>query len=362
MAGRQRLIYNVLDLYVSSGLATGSHTGSASPVQLSRIQSFDFDFKRNLQDVLQYGNLNRIGYIDSNSPDVTAKYDFYTTNGANENRAGLTVTTGTQLVTAISGLLAGTSDPKNIFCIVADQAYDANGYTQATTGTICVAQASISNYTFNAAVGDLAKSSFDYSALNAAAFAAVNGTNDCPCVDSQGQKITGNPFTIPIGQTNPDGTIAAIQKGDILVSAYSGLFFATGDLKLQSATLTLDLARTPINQLGSSFPVSRPLNVPINATLSLNAEVGDVTDSNLVDLLCQTGNLNLAVTLLTPQCGGNGAAAYRIYFNGATLTDESFTSAVGSNATATFNYSTQLGGASLITGAGVYLSGSYTTY
>src|SRR6478736_4226837 len=128
--------FNALALYFSSGSATGLHTGSAMPLEITRVQTFSTDATNNLVDINAFGQLAALARLPD-APDVTMSTSWYVTNGANENRIGLTVTTGTQsLVNCISGILAGNVDVKNAFLEIVDPSYDANGYIGTTTGCI----------------------------------------------------------------------------------------------------------------------------------------------------------------------------------------------------------------------------------
>jgi hypothetical protein len=116
---RNRIIYQSLGVFASQVAANVSQTGVGAVKQLTRVQSFDSSFERNLEDINQFGNLAAIDRLDTEAPTVSATLEYYLTDGGNENLLGLTVTTGNQQsVSSISGILNKATDEKNIYLMV----------------------------------------------------------------------------------------------------------------------------------------------------------------------------------------------------------------------------------------------------
>jgi len=365
---RNRTIYNVLSLYASQVPATGQQTGLNTVRQLSRVQSFDEDFTRNFTDVNQFGNLAAIDRIEVEAPDVTASFSYYLTDGLNERLLGFTVpTTGSSSqVSAISGLLTKTTDEKNYYLVIADEGNDAAGYTLARTGVIGIGNAYITSYTVNAAVGDIPTADVELEALNLRVYGqlqSLSSGNEVPTVRaSDGQPLPGIRFVLPQATSLTGTSIPnALLPGDILFSPSGTLGFSDTDLKVQDFTLTVDLPRTPLNRIGSRFAFSREIDFPITSTLEMTAEVGDLESGNLVDLLCSNPNRDFTITMKAPACGGTGTNALTYLFRGAKLTSQSFSSAIGDNATMTATYEVQIGSPQQ-TDRGVFISGSYVSF
>ena len=78
---RNRVIYQSEALYVSKD---ASSTASGDHAQLERVQSANYSFNINRQDVNQYGTLARIGTEIIEPPTVTADFSYYLTQGFNE--------------------------------------------------------------------------------------------------------------------------------------------------------------------------------------------------------------------------------------------------------------------------------------
>lgn len=362
---RNRTIYQVLALYASQVTATGMQTGVNDIKQLSRVQSFDEDFTRNFTDVNQFGNLAAIDRIETENPDVTASFSYYLTNGQNEKFLGFNVgTSGTpesSLRSCISGLLNKTTDEKNYYLLIVDEGNDAVGYASANTGVIGVGNGFITSYSVNAAVGEIPSADVEIEGLNIRVYGSTVGNTVIPAVNPvDGSNITGNFFRIPQANAGTGvGIPSALQPGDVIFSLPndSTIGFSETDLKVQDFTLSFDLARTPLQKLGNRFAFSREIDFPVTATLEVNAEVGDIKSGNLADILCSESLKNFTISMKEPGCGANKNTALAYLFKGAKLVSQSFSSAIGDNATMSASYEVQLGGPQDLD-KGIFISGS----
>jgi len=359
---RNRTIYNVLALYASQVPATGMQTGTNTVRQLSRVQSFDEDFSRNFTDVNQYGDLASIDRLEVESPEVTSSFSYYLTDGGNENALGLTVATGNQpLVSCISGLLTKVTDEKNYYLLIADEGYDASLYNRTTTGVIGLGNAYITSYTVNAAVGDFPTADVELEALNLRVYNPLGATNSVPAINPEsGTNLTSVNFRLPQATSITGSSIpTALLPGDLSFTPEGALGFDNSNLKVQDFTLTVDLPRTPLNKLGSRFAFAREIDFPVTATLEMTAEVGDLASGNLVDQICDTSFRNFTISMRTGTCGGSAGRTALLYqFKGAKLTSQSFTSAIGDNASMTATFEVQIGGPQQLD-RGIFISGTY---
>jgi len=363
---RNRTIYQVLALYASQVTAvTGMQTGVNDVKQLSRVQNFDEDFTRNFTDVNQFGNLAAIDRIETENPDVTASFSYYVTNGQNEKFLGLNVypsgTVEANLRSCISGLLTKATDEKNYYLLIADEGNDAAGYAGANTGVIGVGNGFLTSYSVNAAVGEIATAEIEVEGLNIRVYGNATGAPVIPAVNPvDGSNVTGSFFKLPQATAiTGAGIPTALQPGDIVFNlpADSTIGFTETDLKVQDFTLSFDLSRTPLQKLGNRFAFSREIDFPVTATLEVNAEVGDLKDGNLSDILCSETLKNFSILMKEPGCGATKPTAIAYVFKGAKLVSQSFSSAIGDNATMTASYEVQLSGPQ-DTERGVFISGS----
>lgn len=364
---RNRIIYNVLALYASQVGPTGMQTVPGSIKQLTRVQSFDEDFSRNLTDVNQFGNLAAIDRVEVEAPTVNGSLSYYVTDGSNEKYLGLTVTPSGQTnnVSCISGILNKSTDEKNYYLLIADEGNDASNYNAdgispaGKSGVLALGNGFVTSYSINAAVGEIPTATVDIEALNVRIYADITGEENVPAVNpSNGQPITTAQFSLPVASTNDnDDQSTALQPGDIDFTLDGVVGFDEANLKIQDFTLSFDLSRTPLQKLGSKFAFSREIDFPVTASLEVNAEVGDLTDGSLADLLCNSDTYDFTITMKKPDCNGNGVPSLRYIFKGAKLISQNFSSAIGDNATMSATYEVQLGSPQ-DNSKGIFISGS----
>lgn len=395
---RNRVIYNALNLYVGQTDAiSGDHISAGAVRQLTRVQSFDEDFSRNLVDVNRYGQLTAIDRIDSQSPMVKANFSYLLTDATNEYYMGMTV--GNLFpdlsypASCISEILNGSTDSKNYFLTIADEGNDAIKYKGANTGVIGIGNACITNYSVEAAVGQLPKATVALEGFNINVLYPMqgNGYDQLPSVNpNAGTSVTGG-FVIPVGSgSNSAGQVAALQPGQMTLSLSGILGFSSTDLKIQNFKLNIPLNRKPIVRVGNKFPTYRPIEFPVKATVSIDAELGSLyaggppynanpysgqlgvtgvppwylnpnegntSVNNFDNILCDTGIYNLQVAFQNPNCAATGLNALVYQFNNCRLLSQKVSTAIGSNAKLSAEWETQVGAPEDLTN-GVYIYGN----
>lgn len=358
---RNRIIYQSLGVFASQVAADAPQTGAGAIKQLTRVQSFDSSFERNLEDINQFGNLAAIDRLDTEAPTVTASLSYYLTDGGNESLLGLTVTTGNQAgVSSISGILNKVTDEKNIYLMVANEGNDASNYV-GTTGVVGLGNSFITSYTLDVAVGEIPSATVELEALNARMYSNVQSTgNAVPAVNPEnGAPVTDVYFALPQHKTNAYGSQpTALLPGDATLDITGIIGWAGTDLKVQSASMSVALDRTPLNKLGSRFSFAREIDFPATATLDIEAEVGDLADGDFADLLCETGTYDLTLKLKKIACDGAGDYAMIATLKGAKLVSQDITTAIGDNATMSASFEVPIGGPQ-DTARGIFLSGTY---
>lgn len=363
---RNRIIYQSLALYAGQNNAqSGVHNTPGSIQQLTRVQSWDSDFSRSFTDINQYGQLAAIDRIEVEAPTVNMSTSWYPTDGFNEKSIGLSVPGAGQGESALlSGILKKETDEKNYFLLVASEGSDAVGYAGAKTGIFGIGNAFLTSYSLEASVGDVPTASADFEALNFAVYSEALGTNDVPAINPEnGLKVAGVPFSLPLATQNSDpDQVTVLRPGDITFSLTDEQVkgFTANDIKIQSFTLSTELSRTPIEKLGSRFPFSREIDFPVTASLSVEAQMGDLADFNLSDLLCETGFYDMSIALKQNSCEGDGPIALLTKIKGAKLVSENVSTSIGDNASVTLEYEVSIGGPEDLT-KGVFISGSYPT-
>lgn len=357
MSSRNRVIYQSESLYVSEDVdssTTGKHR------ELIRVQSANYGFTINRQDVNQYGNLARIDSLVLESPTVNFDFSYYLTNGINEKALGFDISETAQFA---SGFLE-TSSGRNFYIVTSNEGQDSTSFiTPDPYSLIGIGNAFLSDYTVDLAVGSLPTANVSFEASN------INSLNGTVTGDSfNNYSLTGSlPSVNPVDGTTLLGTQSirvpqnvggdgptALRPGDIVLSfpGFDGGATESGTLTsisgdggfhVQSASLSVPLSRTPIEKLGTKFPFARVVDFPANATLTVNAVLNTVEAGNLANIIAGCGSdVIKEVSILMKSCEQEDVLKWTL--KGVTLDAESFSSSVGSNKTVDLTFGVQLGG------------------
>jgi len=362
---RNRVIYQSEALYASKEVTS---TTSGNHTQLERVQSANYNFTINRQDVNQYGQLARLDSIVLEPPTVSLDYSYYLTDGFNERALGFYVQTGAGASgNFASGHLADGSG-RNLFVTTVAEGFDAQGINgTATKSVIGLGNAYLSNYGLELAVGAIptVSVSMECSNINSTISPTVTGDTAITGINNPGVDIAAGTSLGTKVQLKPaitgESSITALRPGDITVSINSfdgqtiSLLSGTDSINIQSASLSLPLSRSPIQRLGSKFPFARVVDFPVVATLSINAVLTDVTARNLADVINDTSKKNISLTLKDT----NSANRIIYTMKNCVLDSESFSSSIGSNKSVDITFSTQIGGPN-DTENGIFVSGANT--
>jgi len=362
---RNRVIYQSEGLYVSKSAALG---GAEDHEQLNRIQSANYSFSIERQDVNQYGNLARIDSLVLSPPTVSLDFSYYLADGFNERSLGFFVqhsgiaTKSQRDANAgqwtsgnfASGQLASSSGT-NFFIVTSPAGVDLNktgiGEDLDTKDTVIgVGNCYVSDYSVELAVGSLP--TVNVSVEGANMNSDTSGKNFAsPAINQE----SGTPFIRPITLPKPtrDGgitgsldkaPITALRPGDITLTLASledsSLVVIDGaeGAHVQSASISIPLSRTPIERLGSKFPFSRDVDFPVSCTFSVSAVVSATQAANLSSILDESSQ-EASIMIKS-----NDVDAIQYRMKGLKIDSQSFSSSIGSNKTVDLTFSTQVGG------------------
>jgi hypothetical protein len=367
---RNRILYQSEAIFISSGVATGfmftsGNSGQSTLLQIQRAQSFSHDFTINRQDINQMGNLARIDSIITDAPTVNASLQYYPTDGANESKLGL-YAKGT--VSCLSGILSKATDPKNLFCVVTPEGSDAaNNTAYNSMGVVSLGNASISNLTWNFSVGAIPTCDVTFEALNVK-YDTGSQNISTPAVNLEnGRPITGVNFSIPaITAGTGAGLLSALKPGDVFLSLDNrdatalGIFMSGANaVPVQSASISIPLARENLNRLGSLFSFAKVETYPITPTVQIEVFATDLKTSALSDVLCNDQFTNFSITCKEPNCSGAGDVSLKFNILNAKLESQNFSNAVGQNAkTVSLSYSCTISAPEDVSN-GITISGKY---
>ena len=408
MATRNRVIYQSEAIFVSpdatgyhytGNQGQGLHTGNDSPTenrrssvlrQLSRVQSANYSFTINRQDVNQYGQLGRIDSIILDSPTVSLDFSYYLTDGENERLLGFNVNGQDSCVSG--RLLADESEGQNFFILTAKEGEDAIANDldpNADMSVISLGNGFLSDYSVDLSVGSLPTASVSIEGFNIKSDVGTTGL-ELPAVSPfDGTRLANYQdqlYSVPTAVRNTatgDGgaSESALRPGDItieledagLIAAQQGTEASKTSAHIQSCSLSVPLSRTVLERIGSSFGYTRVVDFPVNASLTVNALVADLKTGNLLDRIYEedtdaaSERFGLAkandihITLKNPtvnaaQPGRTSSNAMVFSLKNAVLESESFSSSIGSNKSVDLTFSTQIAGPQDLNN-GVFMSG-----
>lgn len=364
---RNRIIYQSEALYAGPCPATGVHfegganteiSGEKNLVkQLQRIQTANYSFNIDRTDVNQFGQLAAIDRVVLTSPTVSLDFNYLVANLINEQLLGFTIQqtgaggTASAEVSCISGILNKSQDERNYFIKTTPEGTDAVGNQNNSVGVISIGNGFITSYSQEASVGNFPTASVSVEGLNMKFDTEASGRNIPAINPTNGKIIDGRQFSLPYADRNSTQNalasgISVLRPGDISFSLPAVIgATSSGDnqFNIQSYTLSFDLARTPIEKLGSRFAFAREIDFPLTVSLSIDAQVTDMTSGNLASLVDNdaTTSYNPQISIKKP---GTDDVVARFTLKNAKLDSQEYSSDIGSNKTVTLNFSSQVGG------------------
>jgi hypothetical protein len=392
MASRTRIISQSKAVYVSPTGALGNLTPAGKiltgvmPQQLHRVDtfSFDIDIAGGRQDIREFGQLARIGTITLGDLNPSFSLGYYLGEGENEGNLGFNGLgiTGNEGGTAsvmqdqfISGIIG--EDPakreKNLFVLTVKEGADAFASTSSfidnPTGRFSTAEraghdvvslgnCNFESYSLNFAVGEIPRVDIDGTAENLTFDTTSSGLYN-PSLNKAGGRADTGQFMLGTPSTGnmdvlvlrpEDVTLSFSRVGDF---AFGGT--SLGDMHVQSASIEVPLSRTPIEALGSAKAVAKPLDFPINVTMSVSALLKNFAAGQIDKIL--TGSAGAETTdIILKVKGEDGENKHHYVMKKAVMDSQGFSQGLDDNETIDLVFSTQIGGTNQ-TDQGFFYSG-----
>jgi hypothetical protein len=375
---RKRVIYQSEALY-SAG--TGA-SGTADIQQIHRVQDISHSVEVARTDVNEFGKLAALSREVIEVPTVSCDFSYYVIDGHNE-ASGLGLTIDGHNVTSstniLSGIMAENSSvaEKNYYILTVKEGDDATQDTNyssaqsAANGVIGVGNGFLTSYGFSASVGEIPSASCSVEASNLRFDTSSSGIPN-PAIDTSNglpldatvtipHSTTGDlqAFAVRPGDITVDFGSASLQQGGVLLPGMTDTD-AAGKSKacVQSVSIDLPLSRTPLQCLGSVFPKSRELDLPITTTLTVNANLADISSGDLNSLLCDDAQQRNITVKMRSRCKTTDSDNIMIFgFSGAQLDSQSMSSSIGDNKSVDLSFSAQIGGPQDASN-GLFVSGS----
>jgi hypothetical protein len=387
MASRTRIISQSKAVYVSPTGTLGNLTApqktttGVMPQQLHRVDtfSFDIDIAGGRQDIREFGQLARIGTITLGDLNPSFSLGYYLGEGENEgnlgfNGLGISALDGSLQDQFISGILS--EDPakreKNLFVLTVKEGADAFASTSSfidnPTGHFTTAEraghdvvslgnCNFESYSLNFAVGEIPRVDIDGTAENLTFDTTSSGLYN-PSLNKAGGRADTGQFMLGTPSTG-SMDVLVLRPEDVTLS-FSKEEFAfggtdLGDMHVQSASIEVPLSRTPIEALGSAKAVAKPLDFPINVTMSVSALLKNFQEGQIDKIL--TGSAGAETTNITLNVKGeDGKTKHQYVMQKAVMDSQGFSQGLDDNETIDLVFSTQIGGTNQ-TDQGFFYSG-----
>jgi hypothetical protein len=330
-------------IYQSEALFVGPLTPEVNPKQLHRIQSANYDFNITRQDVNQYGELAAIDRIILEQPTVNLEFSYYLTSGNNETELGFHLSSSEGV---LKNILDGTEDTKNYFIGISSAGKDQNqnqNQTEAGSGrsVIGIGNGFMTSYSVEAAVGSLPTATVSVEGLNMKFYTSASEIVAPNVEPETGLENTTNKITLPLAVSDTDNDIKALRPGDVSVTINGTK--GVKDLKVQNASISLELNREDIQKLGSKFAFTKEVDYPVTVTAEFEAVVSDTEAGSLAEIVKEdSAKYTISVEFKTK----SGASNLKYELKGAKLDSQSFSSSIGENKTVSLAFSAQVGGPS----------------
>jgi hypothetical protein len=120
--------------------------------------------------------------------------------------------------------------------------------------------------------------------------------------------------------------------------------------------LSFDLARDPLQKLGSRFAFAREITFPVTVTCSVDANLGDITTGSLADVIDADSAYDLDIKLNAPGTSNADNVMARYVLKKCKLDSQEYTSDIGSNKSVSLSFSAQVGGPKQ-SNVGLFISG-----
>lgn len=367
---RQRITYQSEALYAGNLL-------QHEPKQLYRIQTAGHSLDVQYIDVQELGVLKALDRELIESPVVNLDFSYYLMDGRNERTLGFSVEGRDGVVSQrnfLYGLLNDTTDEKNYYLLTAPEREEAaNGssnYIANQNGVLGIGNGYITNYSISAAIGEIPTASITVEATNIRF--DINSVNiDNPAIDVENGTAINYPIDIPVATDGMAELSAFILKpGNIKLDFGSKKFLEGGVLLagmddagdkeacVQSFTLDIPIARNPKICLDKFHPIDREIQFPINATLSVTANILKTSEGTLSNIICNPEQERDISIKLKHECSQEDSMVYSL--KGAVLTSQGMSSVFNDTKTVDLVFETQIESYTTTT-KGVFLTAPTTT-
>jgi hypothetical protein len=289
-------------------------SGNAAGVVVPNVQSCSTAFQIQRRESMRLGRFAPLPYrMAEQDPLINVQLDFIPSGSNIFGTLGLM---GTNSV--IDNIVSGNNKYQDMKIQVRELVGGGG-----SVGTINLRSGALTNYSFQATVGQPPKTTVSLEFLD-----------------------IGMDAVTAVVPPTVDDAYPTLRSQDIDISLPTGVFGVT-TLHAQNFTFTLPLNRTQVNKIGQRKPVSRELASPCIATFQIQgivdtfASTQNVSGNSLFSLTC--GNFidgNITVNVKRPTCTGEATQSMVLYtMRKPYLDNVSFSNSVGGYTTVDLQFS-----------------------
>ncbi len=356
--------------------------------QLHRIQSINYSINTNYVNVNQFGQASRIDGTTVTSPDITLDFEYFLSDGYNEQAVGFIIdgehqalskhmrpdgrfgsnffiTTGPEGHDIINSDLNKFKNQKGTFNAAGQLQLPfplQNKNPDHHITTMGIGNAFLSQYSVTAEVGSLPRARLSFDAFNMSVY---KGFCNLPVPSINPNSFCDDPnihFSIPdtyesfvygklqgMEDITLQGGVPGLRPTDIRIrigemgsiSKYidDEGYYGDGAAHIQGFTINIPIGTTKLNRIGTKLAFTRALNFPATITIQIRAVVSELKKiASAVDDFCSKRRQDIILELYDcrglVECNGSlnqVSTNMKYVIKGASLESESFSLDIGDN-------------------------------
>lgn len=323
-----------------------------------RTQSYSYNINQNIQPIGSYGMMGTVGYLRNSVSDINFGFDYLINNFQNEYNFGLTVNSDKSI---LSDIFTSGKDGLNFFIKTTPEGQESlHDISNTNADTIGFGNCFLNSYSFEYEVNSLPLASVSFSCDNLIYVNTITGIQN-PAIDPETDTRYNNFLSLPSGKlyeyTGSDYQVSVVRNGDLTLSfqeseyqgkrlsnqdpsgSYSFLGQKIQDATIQSFSVSMDLNRDRVSQLGSKISKNRSIIPPVYANISVSAICNEYNTGDYLDSLEENRIYKIELSSKMPSCNPNSRNTLLKYlFNNCYLNNKSYSLSIGTNKNVNLNF------------------------
>jgi len=372
---RNRIIYNVEGLFVApySGEQNASSDyylpNSLILKRIEKIQNFNYSIQQNRSNLVGFNQKKNIFNGVYSPPEVTFTFSYVSDGFTNENRLNFDTANfqSRNQVPMFSGLctndslindrdfyLAINKNENDLFSqnakflnssVNPSSVNDVIDFNSPNYGLLHFQNCNLNQYSFNVSLGNVPTVTQNYVADNMVLYTSGSGINYTVLDLKSGANQIQNQLVIVPRNLNYNQT--GISGQNILLPGNANVSFYTNNITgvlfytdtIQNLNFSLDFKRNRLRALNYKFPLSSPIQFPVNGNLDMSFIVKENLSGSFFNTLNSDSDYNIIVNF-----ANNPKNVYptRLIFSGCKFNNINYDSSIGSNKKANLGFSFDL--------------------